>query len=156
MNDNNISHQKFTVVVSCSKSAHSSYWLFLIYDLKKFHLMILKSIVMILMKCWKFGKAFISEVEKHAPLVNIALKGNNPPYITTDIRRMIRQRDYLRGKANKTGSEIFRQAFQQIRNKVSHAIRKTMSEYFSQRNWRKLRGIWRRHGKLWNRMSTGR
>ena len=34
-------------------------------------------------------------------------------YIATDTRRMIRQRDYLRGKANK-----------QIRNEVSYAIRK--------------------------------
>ena len=31
MNDKNISHQRFTVVVLCSKSAHSVYWLFLIF-----------------------------------------------------------------------------------------------------------------------------
>ena len=42
---------------------------------------------------------------------------------------MIRQRDYLRSKGNKTGSDILRQAFHQIRNKVSYAIRKAKSEY---------------------------
>ena len=31
MNDNNISHQRFTVVVPFSKSAHSTHWLFLIW-----------------------------------------------------------------------------------------------------------------------------
>ena len=31
MNDNSISHQKFTVVAPCSKNAHSAHWLFLIY-----------------------------------------------------------------------------------------------------------------------------
>ena len=31
MNDNNISHQRFTVVVLCSKSAHSVHWLFVVY-----------------------------------------------------------------------------------------------------------------------------
>ena len=82
---------------------------------------------------WEIWKNFfISAVEKHAPLANITLKGNNLPYITTDIRMMIliRQRDYLRGKANKTGSNILRQAFHQIRNKVTYAIRKAKSEYF--------------------------
>ena len=29
MNDSNISHQRFTVVVPCSKSTHSTHWLFL-------------------------------------------------------------------------------------------------------------------------------
>ena len=106
---------------------------FFLDDFKKFHLMILKNIVLILMKCGKFGKTFISAVEKHAPLPNITLKGNNLSYITTDIRMMIRQRDYLRGKANKTGRDILRQAFHQIRNKVTYAIRKARSEYFTKK-----------------------
>ena len=46
---------------------------------------------------------------------------------------MIRQRDYLRGKANKTGSDFLRQAFHQIRNKVSYAIRNFRSEYFTKK-----------------------
>ena len=44
---------------------------------------------------------------------------------------MIRQRDYLRKKANKTGSNILRQAFQQIKNKVTYTIRKLRAEYYS-------------------------
>ena len=73
---------------------------------------------------WEIWKTFLSQ------LANITLKGNNLPYITTDIRMMIRQRDYLRWKANKTGSDILKQAFHRIRNKVSYAIRKARSEYF--------------------------
>ena len=46
---------------------------------------------------------------------------------------MIRQQDYLRGKANKTGSNILGQAFYQIRNKVTYAIRKARSEYFTKK-----------------------
>ena len=46
---------------------------------------------------------------------------------------MIRQRDYLRGKATKTGPDIIRQAFHQIRNKVTYAIRKARSEYFTKK-----------------------
>ena len=40
-----------------------------------------------------------------------------------EVRQMIRQRDYLRIKANKTGSSILRQVFQQIRNKMTSKIR---------------------------------
>ena len=42
----------------------------------------------------------MSIVEKHAPPGNMTLKGNDLPCITSDIKKLIRQRDYLRGKAN--------------------------------------------------------
>ena len=42
--------------------------------------------------------------------------------------QLIRTRDYLKKKANKTGSEYLHQAFQQIRNKVKYGIRKLRSE----------------------------
>ena len=53
--------------------------------------------------------------------------------MTTVIRIMIRQRDYLRDKTNKTGPDILRQAFHQIRNIVTYVIRKAMSEYFTKK-----------------------
>ena len=108
---------------------------------------------------WEIWKNFfISAVEKHAPFVNITLKGNNLPYVTTDIRMMVRQRDYLRGKADKTGSDILRQAFHQIRNKVTYAIRKARSEiYFTKKSaesnsdlkktWQALKQAMNREGK---------
>ena len=70
---------------------------------------------------------------------------------------MIRQRDYLRGKANKTGSDILRQAFHHIRNKVAYAIRKARSEYFTKKlaesngdlkkTWQTLKQAMNREGK---------
>ena len=41
---------------------------------------------------------------------------------------MMRQRDYLRGKASKTGSKYLRQAF-----KVDHTPRKLKSDYYTKR-----------------------
>ena len=35
---------------------------------------------------------------------------------------MIRQRDYLRAKANKTGSSVLRHAYGQVRAKVDHIL----------------------------------
>ena len=74
------------------------------------------------------------------------IKGNNSPYITMEARQMIRQRDYLRKKANKTGSPILRQAFQQIRNKVTYKIKSLRAEYFSksiETNKDDLRKTWK-------------
>ena len=69
---------------------------------------------------WILWKAFFLDIlNKHAPIVNIKVKGNNIPYVTSELKRMIRQRDYLTAKANKTGSYILRQAYNQIETKVS-------------------------------------
>ena len=80
------------------------------------------------------------------------IKGNNLPYITMEIRQMIRHRDYLRKKANKTGSQILRQAFQQIRNKVTYKIRSLRAEYFSksiEANKDDLRKTWKILKEQW-------
>ena len=43
-----------------------------------------------------------------------------------ELRKMIRQRDYLRGTANKTGSRILRQAYDQVKHAVSlYKLRKS-------------------------------
>ena len=51
---------------------------------------------------WK--NLFLEVLNKHAPLDNIKSKGNNLPYITSEIRQLARQRDFLKKKANRTGS----------------------------------------------------
>ena len=52
---------------------------------------------------WTLWKTlYLDILNKHAPVTKIKIKGNNLPYITSKVRRMIRQRDYLRKKANET------------------------------------------------------
>ena len=42
---------------------------------------------------WILWKAFFLDVlNKHAPIVNIKVKGNNIPYVTSELKSMIRQR----------------------------------------------------------------
>ena len=43
---------------------------------------------------------------------------------------MMRQRDYLRGKASKTGSKYLRQTFQHLCNKVDYTLKKLKSDYY--------------------------
>ena len=74
------------------------------------------------------------------------MKGTSLPYIAVEMRQMIRQLDYLRKMANKTGSPYLRQAFQQIRNKVTYSIRKARADYYSKaidENKGDLRKTWK-------------
>ena len=45
---------------------------------------------------WTIWKTlYLDILNKHAPLTKIKIKGSKLPYITSKVRRMIRQRDYL-------------------------------------------------------------
>ena len=61
----------------------------------------------------------VSDVlNKHVPVDSIKIKGNNLPYITSEVRLMARQRDFLRKKTDQTGSKYLRQAFQHIKKNL--------------------------------------
>ena len=75
---------------------------------------------------WK--TMFLDVLNKHAPVTEIKIKGNSLPYITSDIRKLIRQRDYLKKKANNLW-----QAYQHLRNKVKPSIRTARANYYSSR-----------------------
>ena len=70
---------------------------------------------------WGLWERFYTDVlNEYSPVTDMKIKGNNLPY-------MIRQRDYLRGKANKT--KYLRQAHQQIRSGVYCMIRNLRKTY---------------------------
>ena len=80
---------------------------------------------------WK--RFYIDVLNEHAPVTVMKIKGNNLPYINFEARQLIRQRSYLRGKANKTGSKYLRQAYQQIRSMVYYMIRNLRKTYYSRK-----------------------
>ena len=66
---------------------------------------------------WYWWKTFFLDIlNKHAPVAKIKMKGNHLPYVKSELKSMIRQRDYLRAKANKTGLNLLRQAYNHIKN----------------------------------------
>ena len=68
-------------------------------------------------------KAFFLDIlNKHAPVTKIKVKGISLPYVTSELRTLFKTRDYLRAKANKTGSECLWQAFNHTRNKVNKLL----------------------------------
>ena len=72
---------------------------------------------------------YLDILNKHVPVSKI--KGNNLPYITSKVRRMTRQRDYLCKKANETGSKYLRQALLNIRGRVYQELRYLCNSYYS-------------------------
>ena len=52
-------------------------------------------------------------------------------HVTSELKKLIRRRDYLRAKANKTGSEYIRQAFNPLRSKVSYELNQAEKNYYT-------------------------
>ena len=68
------------------------------------------------------------------------------PYVTSELRALIKTRDYLRAKANKTGSEYLQQAFNHTRNKVNKLLSDLQKDYCSKKieeNKDNLKGTWK-------------
>ena len=76
---------------------------------------------------------FLSLLNKYAPVKTIRVRGNNLPYVTAEVKSMMRQRYNLRGKASKTCSKYLRQAFQHLCNKVNYTLRKLKPDYYTKR-----------------------
>ena len=73
-------------------------------------------------------------------------KNNAACSVLAQAKQMIRQRDYLRAKANKTDSNILRQAYNHIRNKVNSTLRKLRKKYYTNRiqiNEGNLKNTWK-------------
>ena len=103
-------------------------------DLKNMNFDQIKNITDDPNEMWELWKRFhIDVLNEHAPVTDMKIKGNNLPYINSGARQLIRQRDYLRGKANKTGSEYLRQAYRQIRSRVYYMIRDLRKTYYTRK-----------------------
>ena len=73
---------------------------------------------------WLRWKAFFLDIlQRHAPVTRIKVQGNCLPYVTSKLKALIKTRDYLRAKANKTESKYLWQAFNNhTRNKVHELL----------------------------------
>ena len=94
---------------------------------------------------WLRWKAFFLDIlDKHAPVTKIKMKGNSLPYATSELRAPIKTRDYLRAKANKTGSEYLWQAFNHTINKVNKLLLDLQKTTIQKRlNKDNLKGTWK-------------
>ena len=76
---------------------------------------------------------FLAILNKHSPTVTLKIRGKTALYVTSEIRKVVRQRDFLKAKTNKTGSKYLWQAYHQMRNKVRCRLRKSKPEYVTKK-----------------------
>ena len=79
------------------------------------------------------------------PNTQFKIKENRISYESSDVQEIIRQKDYLRAKAYKTGSNILRQAYCHIRNKVNYTFKQLRKNYYTNKieeNKDKLKKTW--------------
>ena len=80
-------------------------------DLRMTHFDEIKNYIDNTNEMWPYGKLYNDIFNRHAPIINIMLKGSTLPYMTNDLKNMICQCDHLKAKAVKTGSKYLYQAF---------------------------------------------
>ena len=76
-------------------------------------------------------KNFSETAEKHAPIKIRRVKCiNKPPWITSELTELMRERDYHQKQAHKTNSEYHWAKFRQLRNLVNKQIKLGKSKYY--------------------------
>ena len=78
---------------------------------------------------WK--TMFLDVLNKHAPTTSTKIRSNSHPYLTADVKLLMRSRDSLKAKANKTGSKYIKLAYQHMKNKVDYKIRELKVNYYT-------------------------
>ena len=72
-------------------------------------------------------------IEKHAPMRERRVIDRYCPWMTSELKAMIRSRDKLKKSAVKQGSALLMQAYRHTRNRVNSLNTKLKKVYFSQK-----------------------
>ena len=66
--------------------------------------------------CWRVWKTlFVHVLDWHAPLKMVRLRGNTIPWVTSNIKKLMRSRDFYKKQATKHNSEIYWDNFKKLR-----------------------------------------
>ena len=76
-------------------------------------------------------------LDQFAPMKNIALRGNNKPHMTSQLRKAIRKRSRLKNKANKSDKPADQAAYKTQRNLVFKLNKEAEKYFLIKRNNRK-------------------
>ena len=77
----------------------------------------------------KFKSLITAVVDKHAPLMERSVRGRDCPWLTSEIKQKIGERDYYLRKARRSSTENDWSTFRRLRNSVTSAIRNSKANY---------------------------
>ena len=82
-------------------------------------------------KLWlNFKSAFLKVADRHAPLLQKRVRGvDNCPWMTGQIKKDIRQRDYFLKKARKSSRDEDWLAYKSMRNRVTNSVKRAKQTY---------------------------
>ena len=96
---------------------------------------------------WLRWKAFFFDIlDKHAPVTRIKVEGNSLLYVTSELKALIRTRDYLKAKANNTESVCLRKTFNHVSKRINKILSDSQQSYYAQKieeNKNNLKGTWK-------------
>lgn len=120
-------------------------------DLKKIHwdMVMNESQVDTAWLCFK--DHFIGICNQHAPVITRKMKGTHFPWLTNEIKTMMRERDYFLKKARATNDEKFWKAYKSMRNKINGKIRSEKTNYnrkLIQENAKDPKALWNAINKI--------
>ena len=80
---------------------------------------------------WQAWKSdFNAILDHHAPMRHMRVRQSSVPWLTFDIKKMMKEQDYHKKHAIKYGSHNHWILYQSARNKVNSMMRKAKSDYF--------------------------
>ena len=77
----------------------------------------------------RFKAIFLQVADRHAPFIQKRVRGRDCPWITGQIKREIRHRDFLLKKARKSKLDEDWLAYRTVRNRVSNIVRRAKQTY---------------------------
>ena len=81
--------------------------------------------------CWQLWKSFYLQVlNRHAPFRRMRIRGNSLPWITPNIKNLMRARDFHKKKGAKFNSQLHWAKYKDIRNEGNSELYKAKKSYF--------------------------
>ena len=81
--------------------------------------------------CWQLWKSFYLQIlDRHAPFRCMRIRGNSLPWITPNIKNLMKVRDFHKKKPVKFNSQLHWAKYKDTRNKVNSEVYKAIKRYF--------------------------
>ena len=72
---------------------------------------------------------FISAINRHAPIITKRVKGKHCPWLTTNIKSHMNERDKVLRKARKTKKDSDWSMYKRLKNRCNNLIKQAKSKY---------------------------
>ncbi|CAB4039453.1 Hypothetical predicted protein, partial [Paramuricea clavata] len=108
---------------------------------------------------WNTFKNLFNDVaDSHAPQIHVRTRGEKVPWLTTEIRKLMKERDNLHKLALKTNSELYWSSFKRMCNAVTLKLRREKKHYYNnqfQENESNPKGTWKNLKRLLGKCGKG-